>query len=118
VFEVFASNFRLLPAGQVAGEPWRDPRLLSLADYPELAARFAGCSFENGLYRLQDARTGPQGEAWIAEAFPQFASRACPFGYDWLRQAVRSGRQAGRRRRASCAAIGAGDWAWTALSLI
>ncbi len=65
--------------------------------YPELAGRFAGCSFENGIYRLHDEGTGPRGEAWIAEAFPKFASRGCPFGYDWLgRQfAVDSGRLEG-----------------------
>ena len=84
LFESFAQSFRLLPAGQVTGEPWRDERLSSLAGYQDLAAKFAGCSFENGLYRLHDAVTGPKGEAWIAEAFPEFASRACPFGYDWL----------------------------------
>jgi len=30
------------------------------------------------------ATSGPLALAWIGEAFPEFASRACPFGYDWL----------------------------------
>jgi hypothetical protein len=63
---------------------WADDRLLTVTGYTELASRFAGCSFENGIYRLHDEQTGPRGEVWIAEAFPQFASRACPFGFDWL----------------------------------
>jgi Domain of unknown function (DUF1851) len=94
MFERFAASFALLPAGQVPGPSWRDERLLTIAGYPELAGRFAGCSFENGIYRLHDAGTGPRAEAWVAESFPRFASRACPFGYDWLgRQfAVDSGR--------------------------
>jgi hypothetical protein len=84
MFERFAASFRLLPAGQCPGPLWRDDRLLPIAGYPELAGRFAGCSFENGIYRLHDARTGPQAETWIAESFPRFVSRTCPFGYDWL----------------------------------
>jgi hypothetical protein len=46
--------------------------------------RFAGRSFENGLYWLHDEETGPEGAALIAEAFPDFGGHACPFGYDWL----------------------------------
>lgn len=94
MFERFAASFRLLPAGQAPGSLWADGRLLAVAGYRELAGRFAGCSFENGIYRLHDEGSGPRGDALIAESFPQFASRACPFGYDWLgRQfAVDSGR--------------------------
>lgn len=97
MFERFIDKFRLLPSGQVPGPLWRDGRLLASTGYAELAGRFAGCSFENGIYRLHDAETGPRGRAWIAESFPMFASRACPFAYDWLgRQfAVDSGRLEG-----------------------
>jgi hypothetical protein len=97
MFERFAHSFRLLPAGQVPGPVWGDDRLLAVAGYTELADRFAGCSFENGLYRLHDEETGPRGMTWIAESFPQFVSRARPFGFDWLgRQfAVDSGRLEG-----------------------
>jgi Domain of unknown function (DUF1851) len=28
--------------------------------------------------------SGPRGEALMAESFPDFVSRACPFAYDWL----------------------------------
>lgn len=97
MFERFLDEFQLLPPEQVPGGTWGDPRLLAVEGYESLAARFAGCSFESGLYRLHDATSGPLAASWIAEAFPEFASRACPFGYDWLgRQfAVDSGRQQG-----------------------
>ncbi len=84
MFERFAESFRLLPAGQQPGPMWRDDRLMGLHGYPDLAGAFAGCSFDNGLYRLHDVGSGPKAEEWITEAFPGFASRTCPFGYDWL----------------------------------
>lgn len=52
--------------------------------YLTLAKKVAGCSFENGLYRFHDATSGPMALTWVADAFPEFAARACPFGYDWL----------------------------------
>jgi hypothetical protein len=84
MFETFAARFHAVPAGQVSGSMWSDERLLLATGYSELASMFAGVSFENGLYRLHDEETGPRGAARIVESFPRFASRACPFGYDWL----------------------------------
>jgi hypothetical protein len=84
MFDRFIANFSLLPTGQRAGDPWREPRLASTPGYLDLATTCAGCSFENGLYRVHDMTTGPRGLALIAEVFPEFAARACPFGYDWL----------------------------------
>lgn len=97
MFESFLDDFRLLPPEQVAGAMWREPRLLAVKGYEELASKYAGCSFENGLYRLHDASSGPLALSLVAEAFPEFASRACPFGYDWLgRQfAIDAGRAQG-----------------------
>jgi hypothetical protein len=83
-FESFERNFRLTPAGQSGGEPWRDERLVSVPGYLELAGKYAGCSFENGLYRLHDAVTGPRATGWLATAFASWASNVRPFGYDWL----------------------------------
>lgn len=84
MFKPFRDEFRLLPPEQVAGPCWQEQRLLAADGYTALAASFAGCSFENGLYRLHDATSGPRALAWIVEAFPEFAGRACPFAYDWL----------------------------------
>lgn len=64
--------------------PWIDVRLTRAAGYGEFAAEFAGASFESGLYRVHDDQTGPLAMALIAAAFPEFSTRACPFGYDWL----------------------------------
>lgn len=84
MFERFAASFTLSPAGQEAGAAWTDARLSAAAGYGELAARFAGCTFEDGLYRIHDSGSGPKGMELLAGAFPEFAARACPFGYDWL----------------------------------
>ena len=84
MFDEFVSNFSLTPPSQVAGEAWSDSRLTSTAGYSELCSRFAGCTFENGLYRLHDSHSGPHSARLIADAFPDLAARACPFAYDWL----------------------------------
>jgi hypothetical protein len=84
MFERFVANFSELPTGQSRGTPWLDPRLQSADGYSLLAERFAGCTFENGLYRLHDQDSGTRCEGLIAGAFPDFAQRVCPFGYDWL----------------------------------
>jgi hypothetical protein len=96
MFKRFVESFELLPPQQVAGRIWVEPRLLATDGYRALAETFAGCSFENGLYRLHDAISGPAAASLIADAFPEFATRACPFGYDWLgRQfAIDTARQA------------------------
>lgn len=84
VFERFLSSFHMVPSSQEPRAVWAEPRLLSVRGYRELAGRFAGCSFENGLYRLHDADSAPRIAAVVDEAFPAFAGRACAFGYDWL----------------------------------
>jgi hypothetical protein len=84
MFERFLAEFALLPPEQVAGDAWDEPRLRAAAGYGELAARFAGCSFDYGLYRLHDATSGPKARASIAQAFPELAQRTVPFGRDWL----------------------------------
>jgi Domain of unknown function (DUF1851) len=83
LFERFLASFRLV-ASDARGEPWKDWRLMAARGYSELAGQFAGRSFEDGLYRLHDRRTGEQGEAALGEAFTEFRGRACPFAYDWL----------------------------------
>jgi hypothetical protein len=83
MLDLFAAGFRVIPEGP-AGEAWHSERLASVPGYAELSDRFAGCTFESGLYRLHDTRSGPRGEGLIAAAFSEFAERACPFGYDWL----------------------------------
>lgn len=83
VFEGFYAKFAA-PKGQRGHGVWEDRRLLAAVGYRELMSKSAGCSFDNGLYRLHDRQTGPKALELIDEAFPAFAGRACPFGFDWL----------------------------------
>jgi hypothetical protein len=84
MFDRFTANFRVVSGGTEPKRPWRDPRLIAANGYLELAESSAGLTFEGGLYRLHDATSGPRGDALITECFPDFVSRASPFGVDWL----------------------------------
>jgi hypothetical protein len=85
MFERFRSQFRLLPDHQEPGAPWDSKgRLGAVAGYSELMAFAAGCTFENGLYRLHSAKTGPTGQENADSAFPEYAGRLAVFGFDWL----------------------------------
>jgi hypothetical protein len=84
VFDVFAATFRPEPADATQAEPWQEPRLTNAHGYVDFAERFAGRSFERGMYRFHDSVTGPRSADLLHHAFPAFASRACPFGYDWV----------------------------------
>lgn len=97
MFERFRAEYAPLRDVVSAGSGWQHERLAGIDGYADFASEFAGASFGDGLYRVHDDRTGPQALTLIADAFPDFAGRACPFGYDWLgRQfAVDSGRIVG-----------------------
>ncbi|WP_426297760.1 T6SS immunity protein Tdi1 domain-containing protein [Arthrobacter sp. R-11] len=94
MFERFRAVYGPLRDTPKAGAVWEDERLVQVEGYAEFAAEFSGASFGNGLYRVHDDRSGPLAFTLIANEFPDFASRVCPVGYDWLgRQfAVDSGR--------------------------
>lgn len=80
----FREHFRAAPPSPRGAGRWLDSRLLAASDYAEFSEEFAGRTFEGGLYRVHDDRSGPEAEAFISEAFPDFAGRVCPFGFDWL----------------------------------
>ncbi len=82
-------------AARPGAAAWEDARLMSASAYRELTERFAGRTFEGGLYRIHDSNSGPTAARAVVEAFPEFADRACPFAFDWLgRQfALDSGRR-------------------------
>jgi hypothetical protein len=84
MFERFRAAYAPLRDAIPAGSMWQHERLAGIEGYAEFASEFAGASFGGGLYRVHDAQTGPQALTLIAEAFPDFAERVCPFGYDWL----------------------------------
>jgi hypothetical protein len=88
MFERFSSLFTAdAEVRQVGG--WHDAALEAVAGYSELMGRFAGCSFDGGVYRLHSAISGPVGQELAAAAFPELADRVRVFGFDWLgRQAA------------------------------
>ncbi|MFF1531071.1 T6SS immunity protein Tdi1 domain-containing protein [Cellulomonas sp. NPDC058312] len=94
MFERFRAQYAPLRDPGTAGSAWDHASFAAVEGYGEFMAEFAGASFGDGLYRVHDAQTGPEALALVAEAFPEFAERVCPFGYDWLgRQlAIDSGR--------------------------
>ena len=94
MFERFRVTYGPRRDALAAGATWVHPLLNDIEGYASFAHEFAGASFSGGLYRVHDEETGLQSLSLVAHAFPEFAQRACPFGYDWLgRQfAVDSGR--------------------------
>lgn len=85
MFERFRSEFApLRDAAPAAGSGWHDGRFADVAGYEEFVGEFGGASFGGGLYRVHDEQTGPRALVLAVEAFPEFAARVRPFGYDWL----------------------------------
>lgn len=84
MFDVFARDFAQSITTQTVGEPWMPALLASAQGYQEFALRFAGGTFDRGLYRVHDARSGSVSQRLIDEMFPQFAHRAAPFAFDWM----------------------------------
>jgi len=84
MFERFQATFGSRRDALDVGAAWVHPRLSHVAGYDAFAREFAGASFGGGLYRVHDDLTGPRALAFVADAFPEFAQRVCPFGYDWL----------------------------------
>ncbi|MEV4604955.1 T6SS immunity protein Tdi1 domain-containing protein [Amycolatopsis sp. NPDC049253] len=94
MFQRFRAEYAPLRDSVPAGSTWRHERLVGVEGYLDFASEFAGATFGGGLYRVHDHTSGAQALTLIAEAFSEYATRVCPFGYDWLgRQfAVDSGR--------------------------
>jgi len=77
----FRSRYRIDP-GSEPGTPWRDPEVLERTGYLELAAAFAGVSFNRGLYRIHDAASAVKAQAYVSSSFPGVNVRVC--GHSWL----------------------------------
>ena len=80
----FAEQFRVVERDSDTVSPWLDPRLRDAHGYEAFATEAAGRTFDDGLYRVHDDRSGPEAEKLISLAFPDFAGRVCPFSFDWL----------------------------------
>ena len=94
MFQRFRAEYAPLRADVPAGSTWQHERLAGVEGYLDFASEFAGATFGSGLYRVHDDTSGANALSMVADAFPEYATRICPFGYDWLgRQfAVDSGR--------------------------
>jgi hypothetical protein len=95
MFERFLTTYAARPTDR--GAPTL-PEDLTVEGYGELMSRFAGATFEQGLYRLHDADSVVRDQAAADEAHPAFAGRAHCFGFDWLGRQFAVDRQ--RRRGA------------------
>lgn len=84
MFEPFFSRFAVSPAGERGEAAWADDRLGSVVGYDELMAVAAGCSFNDGIYRLHSLDTATSGQAAAVAAFPSLDGRGAVFAYDWL----------------------------------
>src|SRR3954453_19309945 len=62
--------------------PWHDAPLMRLRGYAELSERFAGLSFDRGIYRIHDSVSGPKAQALVEQCFPAHAASRV-VGYDW-----------------------------------
>lgn len=84
LFERFAATFDGGRSEGSSGEPWLHERLVADDGYQAFSARYAGWTFNDGLYRFHDSNSGPAAATAIGDAFPAFAERAAPFAFDWL----------------------------------
>lgn len=78
MFERFLSEFTAEPlAGSVAAP--RLPAGLGSSGFAELVSRFAGATFNDGLYRLHDVDSASRANELTAEGFPDFADKGALF---------------------------------------
>ena len=84
MFEAFRAEYGPSRDDVPSGSAWEHELLAGVAGYTDFAAEFAGATFARGAYRVHDGPSGAQAMVLVAEAFPEFAGRVCPFGYDWL----------------------------------
>jgi hypothetical protein len=83
MFSAFESHFRRdanlsRPQNNISIESSNDLQL------KELLLRFAGVSFNNGLYRVMSPDIIVLAKSFVAEAFPSFSNSVVSFAYDWL----------------------------------
>lgn len=84
MFEPFFSSFVVSPPGERGDPAWADDRLGTVVGYHDLMTAAAGCSFNDGIYRLHSADTATTGQASAIAAFPSLEGRGAVFAFDWL----------------------------------
>jgi hypothetical protein len=78
----FSSAYRVTTAGTQRAPS--EERARKLQEYVSLADRWAGATFESGLYRIHDQSSLREGMESIAQGFPSYVQRVVPFAFDWL----------------------------------
>ena len=78
MYERFLSFFQL-------DEPVSPPKTVQMgnAALAELFSRFAGGSFNRGVYRIANAESIDHANRFIAVAYPDLKGATCPFAFDW-----------------------------------
>jgi hypothetical protein len=66
----FAEQFRVVVRDSDTLSPWLDPRLRDAHGYEAFATEAAGRTFDDGLYRVHDDRSGPEAEKISRWRFP------------------------------------------------
>jgi hypothetical protein len=49
----------------------------------EFLGRYAGMSFDRGLYRVMNAKMVAEANGFISVGFPEYLGKVCPFAFDW-----------------------------------
>lgn len=84
IFEKFEDSFTP-DAGTVTNAVWRDPLLISCSMYLEFATKYAGASFNKGIFHFYDNEMGPLRQKLLEDVF--FDGKESPlrvFASDWL----------------------------------
>lgn len=83
-FENFEKVFKP-DAETFSGKIYEESTLLSCSGYKEFAAKYAGASFNKGIFRFYDAKTGPVMQYILEGAFFETkTSHFKVFASDWL----------------------------------
>lgn len=57
---------------------------IGLESIEEFFSRYAGRTFDRGLYRAYNQIGAATAKSWIDASFPDYRSQVVPFGFDWL----------------------------------
>ena len=60
-----------------------------------LLGEFGGCTFDGGLYRVHTPVSATAANRLVADAFPEFRTRASCFAFDWLGRQFATDRERG-----------------------
>ena len=83
MFGKFLASYRLSDSPSATSRP-TDPSADDVQGFADFMSRFAGATFEEGLYRVHTTASTAKANEIVREAFPAFSERIICFGFDWL----------------------------------